>query len=142
MVSQLFGMTLFTLTEPTVLANKPDIVVKDLRAKTCLIIDVAIPMDENIVAKEAEKRIKYKDLEIEIQMMWNLRTKVNLSINGALGTVGITIEDLLRKIPDKHNLKELQKTSIIGTGHILRKSITQSLIRRWPYGFGPFPAIF
>jgi hypothetical protein len=32
-------------------------------------IDVAIPADRNVVQKEAEKKLKYKSLYIEIQQM-------------------------------------------------------------------------
>jgi hypothetical protein len=32
---------------------------------------VAIPADRNVAQKEAEKKLKYKSLCIEIQRMWN-----------------------------------------------------------------------
>jgi hypothetical protein len=32
---------------------------------------VAIPADRNVVKKEAEKKLKYNSLGIEIQGMWN-----------------------------------------------------------------------
>jgi len=31
--------------------------------------------DRNVIKKEAEKILKYKDLTIEIQRMWNVKTK-------------------------------------------------------------------
>jgi hypothetical protein len=36
-----------------------------------MLIDVAIPVDRNLIQKEAKKILKYKDLTIEIQRMWN-----------------------------------------------------------------------
>jgi hypothetical protein len=47
-------------TDREVLANRPDIIIKNKKVKTCLLIDVAIPSDKNIIQKEAEKKLKYK----------------------------------------------------------------------------------
>jgi hypothetical protein len=41
-----------------------------------MLIDVAISGDRNVITKEAEKILKYKDLTIEIQCMWNVKTRV------------------------------------------------------------------
>jgi hypothetical protein len=41
-----------------------------------MLLDVAIPGDRNAIQKEAEKILKYKDLTIEIQRMWNVKTTV------------------------------------------------------------------
>ena len=41
-----------------------------------VLIDVAISGDINVIKKGAEKILKYKDLTIEIQSMWNVKTKV------------------------------------------------------------------
>jgi hypothetical protein len=34
-----------------------------------MLIDIAIPGDRNVIKKEAEKILKYKDLIVEIQCM-------------------------------------------------------------------------
>ena len=50
-------------------------------------IDMSVPSDSNISAKEFEKRSKYKDLEIEIAKMWKTKTKTIPVIVGALGMI-------------------------------------------------------
>ena len=74
-----------------------------------------------MVKKEAEKILKYKDPTIEIQRMWNVKTKVIPVIIGAAGTISKTFRKYVSNIPGKHEVKELQKTAILGTAHTLRK---------------------
>jgi hypothetical protein len=45
-----------------VLANKPYIIIKNKTDKIYLLIDVAIPLDKYLMQKEAEKKLKYKNL--------------------------------------------------------------------------------
>ena len=52
-----------------------------------MLIDAAISGDRNVIKKLAEKILKYKDLTIEIQRMWNVETKVIPVIIGATGTI-------------------------------------------------------
>jgi len=47
-----------------------------------MLIDVAISGDRNVIKKEAEKILKYKDLAIEIQRMWNLENVGDTGNNG------------------------------------------------------------
>jgi len=86
-----------------------------------VLIDVAISGDRNVFKKEAEKILKYKDLTIEIQRMWNVKTKVIPVIIGAAGTISKSLRKYESSIPGKHKVKELQKTAVLGTAHILRK---------------------
>ena len=86
-----------------------------------MLIDVAISGDRNVIKKEAEKILKYKDLTIEIQRMWNIKTKVIPVIIGATGTISKLFRKYVSKLPGKHEVKDLQKTAILGTAHILRK---------------------
>ena len=86
-----------------------------------MLIDVAISGDRNVIKKDAEKILKYKDLTIEIQCMWNVKTKVIPVIIGATGTVSELFRKYVSNIPGKHEVKELQKTAILGTAHILRR---------------------
>jgi hypothetical protein len=68
------------------LANRPDIIVKN-KDKTCLLIDVAIPSDKNVIQKEVEKKLNYKNVSIEIQRMLNMKCFVIPVIIGATGIV-------------------------------------------------------
>ena len=86
-----------------------------------MLILVAISGDRNVITKEAEKIPKYKDLTIEIQRMWNVKTKVIPVITVATGTISKSFRKYVSNIPGKHKVKELQKTAILGTAHVLRK---------------------
>jgi hypothetical protein len=86
-----------------------------------MLIDVAISGDRNVIKREAEKILKYKDLTIEMQHKLNVKTKVILAIIGATGTILKSFRKYVSKLPGNHEVKELQKTAILGTAHILRK---------------------
>jgi len=86
-----------------------------------MLIEVAISGDRNMIKKEAEKILKYKYLTIEIQRMWNVKTKVITVIIGATGTISKSFRKYVSNITGKHEVKELQKTAILGTAHKLRK---------------------
>ena len=94
-----------------------------------MLIDVAIPGVRNVNKKEAEKILKYKDLTIEIQRMWNVKTKVIPVIIGATETISKSFRKYVSNIPGKHEVKELQKTAILGTAHILQKVLMQKYNR-------------
>jgi hypothetical protein len=51
-------------TDRTNPSKKPDIIIRDNEKGTCMLIDVAISGDRNMIKKEAEKILKYKDLTI------------------------------------------------------------------------------
>jgi len=74
-----------------------------------------------VIKKEAEKVLKHKDLTIEIQRMWNVKTEVIPVIIGATGTISKSFRKYVSNIPGKREVKELHKTAILGTAHILRK---------------------
>jgi hypothetical protein len=44
-------------TDREVTANRPDIIIKTKKEKTCILINVAIPAERNVVQKEAEKKL-------------------------------------------------------------------------------------
>ena len=57
-------------------ARRPDIVILDYTMRCGYLIDVSIPADVNIIEKENEKILKYQDLRIELQKLWNIKLKV------------------------------------------------------------------
>ena len=111
-------------TDRTIPHNKQDIIIHDNEKRTCMLVDVAISGDRNVIKKEAEKILKYKDLTIELQCMWNVKTRVIPVIIGMTGTILKSFRKYVSNIPGNHEVKELQKTAILGTAHILRKVLT------------------
>jgi hypothetical protein len=108
-------------TDRTIPNNKPDIVIRDNEKGSCMLIDIPIPGDRNVIQKEAEKILKYKDITIEIQRVWNVKTRVIPVMIGATGAISKSFRKYVSTIPGNHEIKELQKTAILGTEHILRK---------------------
>jgi hypothetical protein len=58
--------------------------------------------------KEAEKIVKYKNLMIVIQRMWNVKAKVIPVIIRATGTISKSIRQYQSNIEGKHEIKYLQ----------------------------------
>jgi hypothetical protein len=97
------------------------IIIINKKEKTCTLIDVAIPADRNVVQKEAENKLKYKSLGIEIKRMWNLKCTIIPDIIGATGIVTKSLRKNLEAITGKHSIDSLQKTAVLETSHIIRK---------------------
>jgi hypothetical protein len=93
---------------------------------------VAIPSDRNVINEESEKKLKYKNLSIEIQRMWNMKCFVIPVIIGATGIVTRGLKKYLETIPGKHTIDSLQKkkTAVLGTSHTIRKCYNQKLESR------------
>jgi len=82
--------------------NKPDIIIRDNEKGTCMLIYVAISGDRNVIKKDAEKILKYKDLTIEIQRMWNVKSKVISVIIEATGTISKSFRKYMSNVPGNH----------------------------------------
>ena len=83
-----------------------------------------LPTDHNTPAKEFDKLNKYKDLEIEIQRIWKLKTSTIPVIVGALGMIKKGCQKHLDTIPGEYQLQEIQKIVLTSTAHILRKALS------------------
>jgi len=62
----------------------------------CILIDVAILGDRTVIKKEAENILKYEDLIIEIQRMWDGKAKIRGDWNHLKST---------QTIPEQHTGK-------------------------------------
>jgi hypothetical protein len=85
------------------------------------VTDIAVSEKRNVIRKDAEKIIKCKDLTTEIQHMLNVKIEVIPITTGATGTILKSFRKYLSNTTVKHEIKELQTTSILGTAHILYK---------------------
>jgi len=116
-------------TDRTIAANRPDIVLKNKKDKTCLLIDMTVPLDANTSVKITEKLNEYKDLEIEIERMWWLKTTTVPVVIGALGTIKKGWKATSTKsLATSTYMNSRKKLSMFWTRCCERKSPTMTLI--------------
>jgi hypothetical protein len=69
------------------LVNRPVIINKNKTDESCLLSDVVIPSERNLIQKEVEVKLNYKNLSTEIEQVWNMKRFVIPVITGATGIV-------------------------------------------------------
>ena len=88
------------------------------------LIDMTIPSARNITLKEVEKKSKYKDPDLEIQKVWQMKTEVIPVVVGSLGTVKKGMVDSIREDSERATVTEIQKICMLGSARILRKVLS------------------
>jgi len=71
-----------------------------------MFIDVAITGNGNVVIKEVEKILKCEDL-IEIQSVWNVKTKVITGSNRGIETLSRSLRKYLNHVTGEHEIQEI-----------------------------------
>jgi hypothetical protein len=66
--------------------------------------------------------LKYKDLTIETQRVWNVKTRLIPVIIGATGTISKSFRKCVSTIPGNCVFREQQKTAILGAAHMSESS--------------------
>lgn len=94
--------------------QRPDIVVN---TKKCFVIDVACPIDNNLILKRNEKLVNYSEMSLEIARMWDKETVA--IIIAALVSIPNNLECYLEKLGICYNVGSLQKFVLLGTVNIL-----------------------
>ena len=95
-----------------VMANRPDIVIKNRKEKTSVVMDVAIPADRKFMQKETTKQMfMYR----EIQRMWNMKCVIIPVVTGDTGIVTKVLKDNFEATPGKHSIDSLQETAVLVT---------------------------
>ncbi|XP_072152555.1 uncharacterized protein [Bemisia tabaci] len=110
------------LTDKTIMANRPDIVLVDKRDRTAYIIDISIPNYHNLELKYQEKMVKYLPLAAEMKRLWNLNIVcIKPLIMSVTGIVPKSLVQHLRDLGiDSYLLHSMQKSVIISTSSIVR----------------------
>ena len=85
---------------------------------------MSVLLDNNVAEKVFEKLSKYKDLEIEIEKMWHLKTTTIPVVVGALGLIKKGTNAFIEKVPEFLSLQEVQKIVLSSTVHVLRRALS------------------
>ena len=103
-------------------ARRHDLILVDKKAKSCVIIDVAVPGDCRIREKEIEKIETYQNLKRELKRLWSLKkVEVVPVVVGALGCISKGFSGWMGTLGIKLNVGMVQKSVLLGTTRILRK---------------------
>ena len=111
------------LTDRTISHNRPDIVLTKNTSKTTYLIDISIPLAENIDKKHNEKIQKYLQLSNKIKEIWSQNTvQIVPIIIGATGEIPKHLFTSLEKLNvDKNIYLQLQKAILLDTCNLTRK---------------------
>jgi len=95
-------------TSRTIRNSKLDNIISDNEEETHMLIDVAISEDRNVINKETEKILIYKDLTIEIQRMSNVKNENDTTSNNNNNNNNKGNWDhlkIIQRIPEQHTGK-------------------------------------
>lgn len=115
------------VTDRTIISNRPDIVIMDRDSKCATLVDIAIPHDGNLFTKEAEKMLKYLDLQHEITKMWPVDSTIVVPIVvSAHGLIAKNLDRHLERLGLKNSwIKGLaQKAVLLDTARIVRRFLS------------------
>ena len=103
-------------------ARRPDLILVEKKAKSCILIDVATPGDCRICEKEIEKIEKYQNLKKELKRFWSLKkVEVVDEVVGALECISKGFSGWVKTLSIKLHVGMKQKSVLLGTARILRK---------------------
>ncbi|CAK1604623.1 unnamed protein product [Parnassius mnemosyne] len=117
------------ITDRTILANKPDIVLMDRAQSRIFLVDITIPYDENLVKAETDKVTKYLDLAHEVTGMWGgLPTEIIPVVVSANGLIPVSLPGYLRRLGlrDGPLQAQMQKAVLLDTARFVRRFLSLS----------------
>ena len=116
-------------TAPRVKHNKPDIVVWDLVQKKCMIIDICVPLDLNVLNQEKMKMDTYAPLIVGLLRIYpTYNFEVVPIVVGATGLVTDSLVKNVRKILDLEEVdaivSNIQLKALIGSMRVLKSALS------------------
>lgn len=114
-------------TDRTITHNRPDIMVLEKTTKTLCIIDIGIPLDDNLEKVYQEKIHKYSPLAEELRTIWEIRKVKILPI--IISANGLIHKNLPAHLDDlgitRRSISAMQKATILGTIGTVRRFLSK-----------------
>ena len=115
--------------QPPVENNRPDIVLWNLKNKTCLIIDICVPMDVNVAREEKEKCDRYFILSSRLQRLYpQYKFDTVPIVIGSTGYVPKSLQRHLQNCGVKQErilpiTRKLHRESLLGSVKIVKTAL-------------------
>jgi len=102
--------------------DRPDIVFVDDSDHVAYLIDISVPLDQNVRTKYQSKVMKYETLRREVERLWKVKAMVVPVIIGALGTATATLQRSLTTIKGG-DARMVQAEALKGSAKIIRNTL-------------------
>ena len=117
-------------TTPPVKHNKPDLVVWKKDTKTCFIIDVCVPLDQNIQLNEKLRQDRYLALSVGLKRIYPQYTYTVIPI--VLGATGLVTNSLVKNLGSlgfkeeelPKLVQKMQTKALIGSMRVMKSAMT------------------
>ena len=117
-------------TAPTVKHNKPDLVVWKKSSKNCFVLDVCVPLDQNIEKNEKLRQDRYVALTVALKRLYPEYTYTVVPI--VLGATGLVTNSLVKNLTTlgfttkeiRRLVGKMQAKALIGSMRIVKSAMT------------------
>ena len=120
-------------TAPSVKHNKPDLVVWEKVEKSCFVIDVCVPLDQNIQQNEKLRQDRYIALTVGLKRIYpEYSFTVVPVVLGATGLITNSLVTNLKTLGFKEEgipvlIRKLQTKALVGSMRIVKSAMTLKL---------------
>jgi hypothetical protein len=114
-------------TDREILADWSDIIIKNKKDKICLLMDVAIPLDRNVITEGVRKEIKIQKSKYRNSVNVEHEMLCHTGNHWGHRNCNKRTKKYLETISGKHSIDSLQKTAVLGTSHIIRKVLQSEI---------------
>ena len=118
-------------TTPPVKHNKPDLIVWDKNSKKCFIIDVCVPLDQNIQQNEKLRQDRYLALSVGLKRIYPPYEFTVVPI--VLGATGLVTNSLVTNLTTlgfveprelRSLIQKLQMKALVGSMRVMKSAMT------------------
>jgi hypothetical protein len=114
------------ITDMSVEANRPDLVLLYKKAETAIIVDITIPLDYNLETAIAEKKLKYLPYAVELNDIY--KPKSTSIVPLVMSTNGLVTKEWSKSMQKlqlhERHCRTMQKSAVLGTANIVRKFLS------------------
>jgi hypothetical protein len=114
------------IPDRSVEANRSDLVLFDKKAETAIIVDIAIPLNDNLETTIAEKKRKYLPLAVELKDIYKLKSISIVPL--VMSTNGLVTKEWSKSMEKlqlhERHCRTMQKAAVLGTANIVRKVLS------------------
>lgn len=118
-------------TEVNIIHNRPDILFVDKNTNTINIIDVTIPLDDNLAPAYSQKINKYEELRRQLKHIYNTNhvtiLPIVISSNGLIHKNNVQNLQKLQIENPNAVIRKCQKSVILSTTNIIRKILSEEM---------------